>query len=151
MNLSKNFSLDEFLVSQTAERHSIDMTPSQEIIDSLSDYCEHLLQPLRDETGPIFISSGYRPLELNTKIGGSKTSAHVHGRAADFKILGMSPYDTCLKIMELELPYDQVIHEFGKWTHMGSSEHPRGEELTAHKVKGKTAYVLGIQTMESLA
>ncbi len=150
MQLSKNFSLDEFLVSQTAARNDIDMQPSEGIIANLSDYCQHLLQPLRDETGPIFISSGYRPLVLNTLIGGSDSSAHVHGRAADFKVLGMTPYDTCLKVMQMKLPYDQVIHEFGRWTHMGSAEKPRSEELTAHKEKGQTRYVFGIKKMEDL-
>ena len=150
MRLSKNFTLDEFLVSQTAARNDIDMTPSEGIIANLSDYCQHLLQPLRDETGPIFISSGYRPLVLNTLIGGSDSSAHVHGRAADFKILEMTPYDTCLKIMQMELPYDQVIHEFGRWTHMGSAEIPRSEELTAYKEKGQTRYTFGIEKMEDL-
>ena len=150
MKLSKNFTLDEFTVSQTAARNDIDMNPSEGIIANLTDYCQHLLQPLRDETGPIFISSGFRPLVLNTLIGGSGTSAHIQGRAADFKVLGMTPYDTCLKIMELELPYDQVIHEFGRWTHMGAAPKPRSEELTAYKDDGKTRYALGIKKMEDL-
>ena len=150
MKLSKNFSLDEFLVSQTAVRNDIDMTPPEEVLANLTDYCVHLLQPLRDEVGPIFISSGFRPLVLNTLIGGSKTSMHIRGRASDFKVLEQTPYDTCLKIMEMELPYDQVIHEFGRWVHMGSALNPRSEELTAYKEKGSTKYSFGIIKMEDL-
>jgi hypothetical protein len=150
LRLSENFTLEEFLVSQTAARNDIDMTPSEGIIANLTDYCQHLLQPLRDETGPIFISSGYRPIVLNTLIGGSDTSAHVHGKAADFRVLGLSPYETCIKIMEMELPYDQVIHEFGRWTHMGAADEPRNEELTAYKDGIQTRYKFGIHKMEDI-
>ena len=150
MKLSQNFSLDEFLISQTAERHGIDMTPSQYGIDNLSRLVESCLQPLRDAVGLIYISSGYRPPELNTRIGGSQTSQHRNGNAVDFRVAGMSPYDVCLKIIELELPFDQVIHEFGRWTHLGVADELRGEKLTAHKLHGKTQYVLGIFKMEDL-
>lgn len=148
MKLSDNFTLDEFLVSQTAERTGIDMTPSQLVIGNLRLLVESCLQPLREECGPLYISSGFRPVELNTKIGGSQTSQHCNGNAADFKVIGMTPYDTCLKIIEMELPFDQVIHEFGRWVHLGVADTLRGEQLTAHKLHGKTQYVVGIIKME---
>ena len=150
MKLSKNFSLDEFLVSQTAERHGIDMTPTGEVIDNLRRLCEGCLQPLRDALGPIYISSGYRPQALNELIGGSLTSAHMRGNAADFRVAGISPYDTCLKIKELELPYDQNIHEFGRWVHLGVADNLRGEDLTAFRKDGRTRYALGIKKIEDL-
>ena len=151
MRLSKNFSLDEFLVSQTAARHDIDMTPPPEVIENLQRLVTGCLQPLRDEVGVgIFISSGFRPLELNTKIGGSKTSAHVRGDAADLKVIGQTPFDTCELIVAMELPFDQVIHEFGRWVHLGVADILRGEQLTAYKKDGKTRYVNGILKMEDL-
>ena len=151
MKLSKNFTLDEFLVSQTAERHGIDMTPDDEVLHNIQELVTTCLQPLREAAGAgIYISSGFRPLELNGRIGGSKTSAHITGSAADLKVTGQSPYETSRLIVELELPYDQVIHEFGKWTHLGIADLLRGERLTAYKSSGKTAYVTGIRTMTSL-
>lgn len=151
MRLSKNFTLEEFLVSQTAERFSIDMTPPPEVVDSLRRLVTGCLQPLRDEVGEsIHISSGFRPLELNTRIGGSKTSAHVRGDASDLKVVRMSPYDTCELIVAMGLPFDQVIHEFGRWVHLGVADILRGEQLTAYKLDGKTKYVNGIMTMESM-
>ena len=152
MRLSKNFTLEEFLLSQTATRLSIDMTPGPEIIDNLKRLVTGCLQPLRDEVDAgIFISSGFRPLELNTKIGGSKTSARVRGDAADLKVSGQTPYDTCELIIAMELPFDQVIHEFGRWVHLGVGDTLRGEQLTAYKKHGKTRYVNGILRMEDLA
>ncbi len=151
MRLSKNFTLDEFLVSQTATRHGIDMTPPPEVIDNLQRLVTGCLQPLRDEVGVgIFISSGFRPLELNTRIGGSKTSAHVRGDASDLKVIGQAPFDTCELIVAMDLPFDQVIQEFGRWVHLGVADVLRGEQLTAYKKDGKTRYVTGILRMEDL-
>lgn len=151
MRLSRNFSLEEFLVSQTATRHGIDMTPSDEVIGNLQRLVTSCLQPLRDDVGAgIFISSGYRPLELNTRIGGSKTSAHVRGDAADIKVIRQAPFDTCELIITMGLPFDQVINEFGAWVHLGVADILRGEQLTAYKKDGKTRYVTGIIRMETL-
>ena len=118
MRLSKNFTLDEFLVSQTATRQGIDMTPSEHVIENLQRLVTSCLQPLRNETGPIFISSGFRPPALNDAIGGSKTSAHMRGDASDLKVINQTPYETCELIVALGLPFDQVIHEFGRWVHL---------------------------------
>ena len=151
MRLSKNFTLEEFLVSQTAERHGIDMHPPELIVDNLRRLVTSGLQPLRDEVGVgIFISSGWRPHELNTLIGGSITSAHPRGEAADFKVIGMTPFDTCKLIVAMELPFDQVIHEFSKWVHFGIADILRGEQLTAYRKDGKTRYVNRIVRLEEL-
>jgi len=150
MRLSKNFSLSEFLVSQTAERFGIDMHPPEIIVDNIKNLVKACLQPLRDEAGPIYISSGYRPLELNTRIGGSKTSAHVKGNAVDFSVTNMLPFDVCELIVAMELPIDQVIHEFGRWTHMGVADILRGEKLTAYRKDGKVRYTHGIIRLEDL-
>ena len=150
MRLSKNFTLEEFLVSQTAERFGIDMTPPDEIVANIKKLVTACLQPLREEAGPIYISSGFRPLELNTRIGGSKTSAHVEGNAVDFSVTKMIPFDVCELIIAMELPFDQVIHEFGRWTHMGVADVLRGEQLTAYKKDGMTRYAVGIKRIEEL-
>lgn len=154
MRLSKNFTLDEFLISQTAERHGIDMTPPPHVIDNLQRLVGSILQPLRDETGhPIVISSGYRPEELNDKIGGSPTSAHVYGCASDLRIVGYTPLETCELIREMDLPYDQVIHEFGRWVHVGIKpigQEIRRQELTAFRdTYGQTRYTHGLLTIDA--
>jgi len=145
MKLSKNFSLDEFLVSQTAARHGIDMTPPEEVIENLQRLVTGCLQPLRDRTGRgIYINSGYRPPDLNSLIGGSKTSAHMRGDAADIRLTGWPPYEAAQLIVELDLPFDQVIQEFRQWVHLGVADVLRGEQLTAYKEGTKTRYKYGI-------
>jgi len=153
MRLSKNFTLEEFLVSQTAERNGIDMTAPPEVIENLKALVHGCLQPLRDDVlSPIFISSGYRPLELNTKISGSKTSEHINGNAVDFTVVRQKPFDICELIVAMDLPFDQVILEFppNGWTHLGVRDILRGQQLTAHRKDGKTRYVTGIIRMEDL-
>ena len=84
MKLSTNFSLQELTKSDTAIRHDIDNTPSLQVIDNLQDLVDNVLQPLREKFGPVVVTSGYRSPAVNTKIGGSTTSDHCHGYAADF-------------------------------------------------------------------
>ncbi len=151
MKLTDNFFLYEFLRSQTAARHGINMDPPIEVIDNLRRLCVDILQPLRDTTGlPVSVTSGYRPLELNLKIGGSTTSAHMDGRAADFIVNGRTPLDIAKTIRDMELPYDQVIHEFGQWVHVGISpeeDDVRLQELTAYRDDKGTHYDLGLRAV----
>lgn len=156
MRLTENFYLYEFLRSQTAARHGIDMTPSDQVIGHLYDLCIWVLEPLRAALGDIaiIITSGYRPKELNNRIGGSKTSAHMDGRASDIIVPGISPFQVCTTIRDKLAKYDQNIHEFGQWTHVGIAYPgaiPRGEDLTTFRdLEGKTAYVWGIRQPEGL-
>ena len=87
MKLSANFSLNELTKSDTATRHDIDNTPTMQVIENLQDLVDNVLQPLREKFGPIVVTSGYRSPAVNTKIGGSTTSDHCHGYAADFEVL----------------------------------------------------------------
>lgn len=88
VQLSKDFALDEFLRSPTAERHqelmALQYSPPSEVIDNLTYLAEHVLQPLRDIVRcPIHVTSGYRSRDLNQIVGGSATSQHCVGEAAD--------------------------------------------------------------------
>tara|TARA_R100000951_G_scaffold100286_1_gene91040 strand:- start:583 stop:1044 length:462 start_codon:yes stop_codon:yes gene_type:complete len=112
MKLTTNFSLHEFTKSQTATRHGIDNTPSMTNIINLKSLCEGVLQPVRNHfMKPMIISSGFRCKELNTKIGGSKTSQHVLGQAADIEVLGFSNVELSDWI-NANLDFDQLILEF---------------------------------------
>ncbi|UCC79175.1 MAG: hypothetical protein JSW64_13005 [Candidatus Zixiibacteriota bacterium] len=91
MPLSKNFTLGEFLRSGTAERipalKSEQENPPQNIVENLKYLVEKTLQPVRDEIGaPIRINSGYRCPSVNKLVGGSSTSQHCLGEAADCEI-----------------------------------------------------------------
>ncbi len=149
MKLSKNFYLSEFTLSQTAARHNIDMTVSDEVEKNLRLLCDKILQPIRDSLGPVYVSSGFRPKELNTLIGGSKTSQHVLGQAADFSVSGLAPLVVCQWVDE-HLIYDQLIHEFGSWIHVSFKDNPRNQSLTAFKRNGDTVYKPGLLDMSEV-
>ncbi len=91
MPLSSNFTLGEFLRSNTAER-DYDLkkeqeNPSDTIIESLQHLVDVCLQPIREKFGyPIRINSGYRCPLLNKLVGGSATSQHCKGEAADVDV-----------------------------------------------------------------
>jgi len=156
--LSKNFYLDEFTRSQTAVRHGINIIVQEgsEKFLKLQLLCQNILQPLRDEIGPITITSGYRPVRLNRLIGGSTNSQHCRCEAVDFVASPLNPFDICQTIIDLELPFDQLIHEFGRWVHVSFvSEGGRREVLTAYKQdrligKPPTLYQAGLHTIKSL-
>lgn len=146
MQLSENFELAEFLVSETAARRGIANEPTPEIIDNLRRLCQLVLQPLRVHLKrPVVITSGYRSPVLNRAVGGSPTSHHMQGRAADLIVPGITPLAVCQAASQLKLPCVQIIHEFGRWAHLSvaiSSE--RTQLLTAKLAQGKTVYEPGL-------
>jgi len=143
MNLSKHFTLHEMTVSQTASRKGIDNTPGDSEIVALKTLCEKVLDPIRVHFDrPVIVTSGFRSVRLNKAIGGSSTSQHCKGEAADFTVPGVSNYELC-KWMERNLNYDQLIYEYGEsgWVHSSYREPFRNMELT--KRRG-SRYLTGI-------
>lgn len=84
MLLSKNFTYEELTKSNTALRLKFDNSPDDETKAKLKKLANDVLQPIREAYGkPIKVSSGYRCLKLNEKVGGAVNSQHVKGEAAD--------------------------------------------------------------------
>ena len=153
MNLSANFSLKELTKSDTATRLGIDNTPNEETIDNLKTLCDKVLQPVREHFGKsVTVNSGYRSPESNAAVGGSKTSDHCKGQAADIEIDGVPNPELAQWIMN-NLDYTQLILEFytqgipdSGWVHVSyDPNNLKKQELTAVKVAGKTQYLNGLQ------
>lgn len=118
MRLSTHFSLDELTFSEVAERKGLNNVPSPDTLLNLSRLALFLEDVRRFIGKPIIINSGYRSPEVNAAVGGKPTSQHCKGLAADIRVSGMSPDDVVKAIREAGLPYDQVIREFDRWTHV---------------------------------
>jgi hypothetical protein len=134
LNLSEHFSLEEFVVSNTAVRAGIDNTPAPEIVANLITLAKGL-ELVRAALGgrPIHVTSGYRCSRLNQMVGGSVRSMHLQGLAADIICPEFgTPYDICQAIAGAHITFDQLIHEYGRWCHIGFADKPRGELLTIH-------------------
>jgi uncharacterized protein YcbK (DUF882 family) len=145
-HLTKNFTLEELILSDYAVRHDIHNMPGLEAHSNLLNLCKFILQPLRDYLQtPIVITSGYRGFALNKAIGGSTSSQHMVGQAADFNVPGMTVPKVIETIKYLDLPYDQVIDEFsnspsGGWVHVSYGPKDRRQHLLARKRAGGTVY-----------
>ena len=138
MRLSKNFVLSEITRSNTAKRLGIENEPTKQHLENLQRIVTNLLQPLRDELGPIRISSGYRSKELNRAIGGSNKSQHCKGEALDIQfwkegqMCNKEIYDW---IIDNAIEFDQMINEFDfAWIHISLKKSKnRREVLEAYK------------------
>jgi zinc D-Ala-D-Ala carboxypeptidase len=152
MNLTKNFTLAEMTKSETALRHDMDNTPGEQEIAALKLLAEKVLQPVRDHFGKgVKVNSGFRHPEVNAKVGGSKTSDHCRGQAADIEIPGI-PNAELAEWIKDNLDFRQLILEFytpgipdSGWVHVSYvAEDNKKQVLTATKQNGKTVYLQGL-------
>jgi zinc D-Ala-D-Ala carboxypeptidase len=152
MNLTKNFTLEELTKSETALRHNMDNSPGQAEVDSLLALAENVLQPVRDHFARgVKCNSGYRSLEVNQKVGGSRNSDHIRGQACDIEIPGI-PNAELAEWIKGNLQFNQLILEFytpgvpdSGWVHVSYiPEANRNQVLTATKKDGKTVYLQGL-------
>lgn len=124
----KYFSIKELSASNEARKMGIDNTPTPEAVESLTALVEAVLDPLRERYGyPIKVGSGYRCKRLNAAVGGSKTSQHVLGEAADIYVGNTKERAMLFSMIYYLLPYDQLIWERGDdnapmWIHVSYRE-----------------------------
>lgn len=127
-NLTPHFTLEE--LTHTDHR-TLDNTPTEHercIINGkevfvnavanlprLADFLEQLKVVLGGK--PIMINSGFRSEAVNNAVGSSNKSDHRRGCAADIRVPGMTPDQVTRAIIASNLPYQQVIREFDRWTH----------------------------------
>lgn len=116
MNL--NFSIKELIRSQNAINSGIDNTPNIEQIDNLLNLIFYCLQPIRDKLKkPMIITSGFRNSKVNFLAGGRINSQHLEGKAADFKVNGMTINQIINFIAKSGIEFDQLINE-KTWVHI---------------------------------
>ena len=148
-HLSTNFTLEKLIHSNNAKQKGLKNEPTQDHIENLKLLCEYVLEPVREKIGcPLVISSGFRSEKVNALVGGSKTSQHILGQAADIQIFDKTKtnkdlFDIIVKMVKNnELQVGQVIWEFGEdipnWVHVSlpTSRH-RNEIMRASNVYDK--------------
>lgn len=152
MKLTANFTLNELTQSETALRKGLDNAPTQEVISALQVLAVNVLQPVRDHYGKgVKVNSGYRSPEVNASVGGSKTSDHCKGQAADIEIPGVPNKELALYIRD-NLEYTQLILEAytegvpdSGWVHVSyDPTNLKKQVMTAKFVNGKAIYSNGI-------
>jgi len=143
MNLTLNFTLDEFTQSATAKINKIENKPTPKQVEALRTLCDNILQPARNFIGQITILSGFRSVALNAKLKGAKNSQHTRGEAAD---IDSRDNARLFSYLQGRQNFDQLIWEFGDenqpgWIHVSVKESEnRKEVLRAVKEGEKTVY-----------
>ena len=146
MQLSTHFSYEELTASQWAARAGILNEPGPVELENLKRLAA-TLELVRYALGcPVIITSGYRCPEVNRNVGGSSTSMHVQGLAADFIAPGYgTPYQVAKKLLSVEaVKFDQCIHEFGRWVHLGLAVTGKEPRLQALSIFTAGRYLPGI-------
>jgi hypothetical protein len=141
-SLSKHFTLDELTVTDHRE---FDNSPTQEEISNLQRLAQ-LLEQVKEAIGgkPVMINSAFRCKQVNDAVGSKDTSQHRHGCAADFRVPSMTPDAVVRAVIAADLPFDQIIREYDRWTHISipntEDVKPRGVALIIDKA-GTRAFV----------
>ena len=118
MNLSPNFTLEELTASEVAQRKGLDNTPNATETANLVRTAELLEQVRALLNKPILVNSAFRSKPVNDSVGSKDTSQHRLGCAADIRVPGMTPKQVVQACIDGGIPFDQIIEEFGSWTHI---------------------------------
>lgn len=104
------FTLKEFLYSKTAGSLGIENVPDFEQVRNLDNLVKYILNPCRQYIGTaIYVNSGYRSKQLNTIVGGSSTSQHMEGKAADITTLHDKADTDLFNFIVDKIDFDQCI------------------------------------------
>ncbi len=132
MKISNNFDLTEFVKSETADKLGIDNTPDEQAKENIIKLVVNVLQPLRNAyANPITINSGYRCPALNKAVGGSNTSSHIKGEAADITAGSPGKNKTLFNLVKkMNLTFDQMIDEKNfSWVHISYRENNNRNQI----------------------
>ena len=116
MQLSDHFTLEE--LTHTDHRQFENTPNASELANlvRLAGFLEKLKALLGNK--PVMINSAFRSKQVNDAVGSKDSSQHRVGCAADLRIPNMTPDEVVRAVIASDLPFDQVIREFDRWTHI---------------------------------
>ena len=133
--MTPHFSLAELTHTDHREFDNIPNTDEIANLQRLAELLEKVKALLGDK--PVMINSAFRCKQVNDAVGSKDTSQHRLGCAADIRIPGMLPDEVVRVVIASELPYDQIIREFDRWTHISvtnvAGASPRRQALIIDK------------------
>ena len=124
-HLSPHFTLAELTVTDHRE---FDNSPTQEEISNLQRLAQ-LLEQVKEAIGgkPVMVNSAFRSKAVNDAVGSSDKSQHRLGCACDFRVPSMTPDAVVRAVIAAGLPYQQLIREFDRWTHISITNEPNAD------------------------
>ena len=125
MNLTKNFTLEELTITDHRE---FDNTPNETERANLVRLAG-LLELVKVALGgkPIMVNSAFRSKQVNDAVGSKDSSQHRVGCACDIRVPGVTPDQVVKAVIAAKLPFDQLIREFDRWTHISIPNDPKGK------------------------
>jgi len=135
-NLSVHFTLEE--LTHTDHRE-FDNTPNASETANLIRLAG-LLEDVKLLLGgkPIMVNSAFRSKQVNDAVGSKDTSQHRIGCAADIRVPNMTPDEVVRAVIASDLPFDQIIREFDRWTHISVTNTPDGKPRRQALIIDKT-------------
>lgn len=129
IQLSPHFALSELIRSDAARSQGLYQVPTPVVVERLRELCVELLEPVRASVGPLRVTSGYRRQAVNSAVGGSSTSAHMSGWAADVVPVRAAPEQIMALLHDAGdlLPWDQAIL-YSSHVHLGLRRPATGEQ-----------------------
>jgi hypothetical protein len=123
--MTPHFTLEE--LTHTDHRE-LDNTPNESEIANIQRLAEFLEQ-VKEVLGgkPIMVNSAFRSKAVNDAVGSKDTSQHRIGCAADIRVPAMTPDEVVRAVIASGLPYDQIIREFDRWTHVSIPNTPEAK------------------------
>ncbi len=137
--LTEHFFLDEFLVSDTADNLGIPNTPTPAHMANIEQFLAPGLEQARAILSgrAIVITSAYRNPKINKIVGGTPTSAHPKGYAADIRVAGLTHFAVARLLAASALKFDQLILEISRnIVHLSFDPRLRGQVKTQAKGPG---------------
>ena len=114
--LSAHFSLEELTITDHREYSNEPNESERQNLVRLANFLEQVKELL--ENKPIMVNSAFRSKAVNDAVGSKDSSQHRVGCAADLRVPGMTPDEVVKAVIASDLPFDQVIREFDRWTHI---------------------------------
>jgi len=125
MNLTEHFTLEELTITDHREFFNEPNPDERANLVRLAEFLEQVKVAIGGK--PVMVNSAFRCKEVNDAVGSKDTSQHRVGCAADIRVPGMTPDQVVKAIMAADLPFDQLIREFDRWTHISITNDPNGK------------------------
>ena len=133
MNLSPNFTLEELTITDHREFNNEPNPNETANLVRLANLLEQVKVAIGNK--PVMVNSAFRSKQVNDAVGSKDTSQHRIGCAADIRVPGMAPDAVVKAVIAAKLPFDQLIREFDRWTHISIPNDPDG------KARGQTLII----------
>ena len=125
MNLTEHFTLEELTHTDHREFDNVPNEAELENLKRLAAFLEDVKVVLGGR--PIMVNSAFRSKQVNDAVGSKDSSQHRIGCAVDIRVPQLTPDEVVRAIIGSGLPYDQVIREFDRWTHVSIPNTPEAK------------------------